>query len=295
MNVEVVLQLMPRSITKVSGGRGLGWKLVYRCPPVLRSSYFTNIGEGDGRGVEFPAPSPHPVSVRVVRGRLLKIGDVEESADTDQVPVVSTTANSGQQQSSPVSASSTAVQLTTPTPLPDRQLPQTRHFIGAARPKKVTFSVFRTCPSLFAVIHYWLAVCLDTLVLINAEMVMGWFLQSFGLEWIGLGLVWFCSIFYGWIGLGQMAIYSVINYSSYPPEWSTEAMKLWWTIEVWEVRSLSGPVYYYWETFGFTLLLRKTEPYQVFLALPPPNKCLSRPVCSIFYISYVLNHFQCPF
>ena len=74
---------------------------------------------------------PHPVSRRVVRGRLQKIDDVcpvstplpsgepEKSADTDLEVVAVSTTVTGEEQSS-VLASTTAVPLTAPSSLPDK-------------------------------------------------------------------------------------------------------------------------------------------------------------------------------
>ena len=222
MNFDMELQLVPRSIVRVSGGRGLGWQVVPGCPPVLMHRSFVETGYGRGLGwrMEFPVPPPypgrvvlselqkigdvHPVSTPfpsaepkksldtdlevpavsttatsgeeasspipphpascVVGAQLEKIGDVrpvstpspsaepEKSADTDlEVPVVLSTESSGEEQSSQVPASSTAVPLSTTSSLPDKQVSrQSHHFDGAARRawlKQVTFAIFRTWAS----------------------------------------------------------------------------------------------------------------------------------------------------
>jgi len=93
----------------------LGWQVVPGCPPVLMHRSFVETGYGRGLGwrMEFPVPPPYPG--RVVLSELQKIGDVrpvstpfpsaepKKSPDTDlEVPAVSTTATSGEEESSPI-------------------------------------------------------------------------------------------------------------------------------------------------------------------------------------------------
>jgi len=114
-------QLIPRSITAVSGDRSFGFL-------VLKSRSFTKIGDGRGLGwkLEFPTSSSYTASRRVV------LGELQNCSDTD-VPGLSTTMYAAEKQSAlvPDVPSTVASALTEQA---DKQLPGSRHISSPAWP-----------------------------------------------------------------------------------------------------------------------------------------------------------------
>ena len=80
------LQIVPRSITRVSGGRGLGWQLVPRCLLELRHRSFVQTKDGCGLGFKIELQKPPPYRGGIMTEKLETIAAAEpekKRADTD--------------------------------------------------------------------------------------------------------------------------------------------------------------------------------------------------------------------